>query len=102
MASAASGTVCYFVIMLLSYFIGKKHLEIPYDLRSIGGYTLLTVLLLAVYYAVRYFVPVHAMSISMAVGTVLLMAYLVVLVKKDFPLSGLPVVGKYFKKVNVK
>ena len=62
MASAASGTVCYFVIMLLSYFIGKKHLEIPYDLRSIGGYTLLTVLLLAVYYAVRYFVPVHAMS----------------------------------------
>ena len=102
MASAASGTVCYFVIMLLSYFIGKKHLEIPYDLRSIGGYTLLTVLLLAVYYAVRYFVPVHAMSISMAVGTVLLIVYLVVLVKKDFPLSGLPVVGKYFKKVNVK
>lgn len=97
MASAASSTVCYFVIMLLSYFVGRRYLVIPYDLKSIGGYTVLTLLLLGIYYAVRQLVPQHSMSISMAVGTVLLIIYLVVLIKKDFPLSGLPVVGKWFK-----
>ena len=97
MASAASSTVCYFVIMLLSYFVGRRYLVIPYDLKSIGGYTVLTLLLLGIYSAVRQLVPQHSMSISMAVGTVLLIIYLVVLIKKDFPLSGLPVVGKWFK-----
>ncbi|MBR1563778.1 MAG: polysaccharide biosynthesis C-terminal domain-containing protein [Paludibacteraceae bacterium] len=97
MASAASSTVCYFVIMLLSYFVGRRYLVIPYDLKSIGGYTVLTLLLLGIYYAVRQLVPQHSMSISMAVGTVLLIIYLAVLIKKDFPLSGLPIVGKWFK-----
>ena len=98
MASALSSTVCYFVIMLLSYFVGRRYLVIPYDLKAIGGYTLLTLVLLGVYYAVRLLVPAHQMSISMAAGTVLLIIYLVVLVRKDFPLSGLPVVGKYFSR----
>jgi hypothetical protein len=38
------------------------------------------------------------MWLMMAIGTLLLAFYLVVLVRKDFPLSGLPVIGKYFKK----
>ena len=98
MASAASGTVCYFIIMLISYLLGKKYLPIPYDLKSIGGYTLLTIILLGIFYAVRMLVPVHSMSISMAVGTILLVIYLAVVVKRDFPLSALPLVGKYFEK----
>ena len=98
MASAGSSTVCFFVLMLISYFVGKRHLAVPYDLRSIGGYTLLAIVLLAVFYAVRRLVPVHAMSVSMAVGTVLLAVYIIIVVKKDFPLSGLPIIGKYFKQ----
>jgi hypothetical protein len=35
---------------------------------------------------------------SLAVKTVLLLVFVAYIVKKDFPLSGLPVVGKYFKK----
>ena len=95
-ASAASSTVCYFVIMLLSYFVGRRYLPIPYNLRSIGGYTLLIVALLAVYYLTRSLTG--RMSISMIVGTVLLAVYVVVVVRRDFPLSGLPVVGKYLSK----
>ncbi|HCS86923.1 MAG TPA: polysaccharide biosynthesis protein [Bacteroidales bacterium] len=95
MASALSSTVCYFAIMLLSYFIGRKKLSIPYDLKRIGMYTLLTLVLLGVYYAVR---AMGSMWMSMAVGTVLIIVYLCILVKKDFPLSGLPVVGKYFRR----
>lgn len=96
MASAGANTVCYLVIMLLSYFIGRKHLAIPYDLKSIGGYTLLTVVLLAVHYGCKMWLG--AGWISMLVGTVLLLGYCAVLTKKDFPLSSLPVVGKYFRR----
>ncbi len=100
MASACASLVCYFVIMLLSYFIGKKYLYVPYDLRRIGFYILLTTVILAVYYAVR-FISGNAV-VSMAVGTLLLILYCAVLVRKDFPLSSLPVVGKYFKRKTAK
>ena len=96
-ASCGSSLVCYFVIMSLSYFIGQKRAPIPYDLKSIGKYTLLTVALLSVYYGLRIWV-VSNTWVMMGIGTVLIGIYCVVLTRKDFPLSGLPVVGKYFKK----
>lgn len=95
-ASCGSSLVCYFCIMLLSYFIGQKKAPIPYDLKRIGVYTMLTVILCGVFYAFRFYVT-HNMWLDMAVGTVLLCIYLLVLTRKDFPLSGLPVIGKYFK-----
>ena len=95
-ASCGSSLVCYFVIMVLSYFIGQKKAPIPYDLKSIGSYTVLTIGLLAFYYAIRLYY-VHNMWLLMAIGTVLLTLYLIIMVRRDFPLSGLPVVGKYFR-----
>jgi O-antigen/teichoic acid export membrane protein len=95
-ASCGSSLVCYFVIMLLSYFIGQKKAPIPYDLQCIGQYTALTLGLLAVYYALRLYY-VHNMWALMGIGTVLIALYLIVMTRRDFPLSGLPVVGKYFR-----
>ena len=94
-ASAFSSTVCYFVIMLLSYFVGRKYLPIPYDLRTIGGYTALVLGLLACYQGFR--MMISGTWPMILIGTVLLCIYLVILIKRDFPLSGLPVIGKYFK-----
>ena len=72
--------------MLLSYFIGQKKAPIPYDMKRIGGYTVLTVGLLSVYYALRlYFV--RNMWLLMAMGTVLIAIYLFVLTRKDFPIK---------------
>ena len=96
-ASCGSSLVCYFVIMLLSYFIGQKKAPVPYDMKCIGGYTALTIGLLAVYYALRLYY-IHNIWVMMAIGTLLLGIYLFVLTRRDFPLSGLPVVGKYFRK----
>ncbi|MBQ5379719.1 MAG: lipopolysaccharide biosynthesis protein, partial [Paludibacteraceae bacterium] len=96
-ASCGSSLVCYFVIMLLSYGIGQKKAPIPYDMKCIGQYTALTLGLLAVYYALRLYY-VHNMWALMGIGTVLITLYLIVMTRQDFPLSGLPVVGKYFKK----
>ena len=96
-ASCGSSLVCYFCIMLMSYFIGQKKAPIPYDLKSIGGYTALTIGLLAVYYALRLYY-ISNMWLLMGIGTLLIAIYLIVMTRRDFPLSGLPVVGKYFKK----
>lgn len=82
MASAASSTVCFFILMLFSYFVGRKHLEIPYDLRRIGIYTLLVVTLLAGYYALAHFLPINQW-IKMGIGTILLIIYCVSFYRLD-------------------
>ena len=87
-ASCGSSLVCYFVIMLLSYVIGQRKAPIPYDLKRIGAYTVLTLGLLAVYYALRLYY-IHNMWILMALGTVLIGIYLFVLTRKDFPLTAI-------------
>ena len=86
-ASCGSSLICYLVIMLLSYFIGQKKAPIPYDLQRIGLYTCLTIGLLAVYFAIRLYY-IHNIWILMAIGTMLLMVYLVVLGKLDFPIKN--------------
>ena len=86
-ASCGSSLVCYFVIMLLSYFIGQKKAPIPYDLKNIGGYTALTLGLLGVYYAFRLYY-VQNMWALMGIGTVLIGIYLFILTRKDFPIQN--------------
>lgn len=82
MASAASSTVCYFVIMLLSYFVGRKHLEIPYDLRRIGIYTLIVLAFLAGYYTLAHLLPINEWM-KMGIGTILLIIYCVIFYRLD-------------------
>ena len=86
-ASCGSSLVCYFVIMLLSYFIGQKKAPIPYDLPCVGRYTALTLGLLAVYYALRLYY-IDNMWLLMGIGTVLIGIYLFVLTRKDFPIAN--------------
>ena len=82
-ASAASSTVCYFVIMLLSYLVGRKYLTIPYDLKRIGAYTLLTICLLVIYYTLRYTTHLGSWAL-MGIATVLLILYCIIFIKFDF------------------
>ena len=74
MASALSSTVCYLVIMLLSYLVGRRNLTIPYDLRRIGIYTLVILTLLAVYYLLAHLLPMNDWT-KMGIGTILLIIY---------------------------
>ena len=82
MASALSSTVCYMVIMFLSYFMGRKHLTIPYDLRRIGIYTLVVLILLAGYYALAHLLPINEW-LKMGIGTILLIIYCVIFYRLD-------------------
>jgi len=78
MASAGASTISYLLVMILSYLIGRKYLSIPYDLRRIGIYTLLTLGLLAIYYAL----PLSGIHL-MALGTGLLLLFLALFWKLD-------------------
>jgi len=93
MGCAWAAFVCYLVIMLVSYFYGQKHMPIKYDLKSIGLYTGVTVL----FYFISLFIKTPYTSINLLLKTVLMVAFLVLLVKRDFPLRSIPVINRFIK-----
>lgn len=95
MACAWGGVAGYSVATLLSYFVGQKYYPINYPLKSIGVY----VLLAALFYTAMSFVPASwPMAARLLVNTVCVALFAAHAVHYDFPLSNLPVVGKYFRK----
>ena len=95
MACAWGGFAGYGVAMLLSYFVGQKYYPIDYPLKEMLIYTLLAaVLFVGILFSNKYlgFWP------ALVVNTVLVVAFLAYIVKKDLPLSEIPVIGKYFKR----
>ena len=94
-ACAWGGFAGYGVAMLLSYLVGQKHYPIDYPLKDMLLYTILAaILFVGITFSNKYlgFWP------ALLVNTVLILAFCAFIVKKDLPLAGLPVVGKYFKK----
>ena len=94
MACAWAGVAGYGVCMLLSYFIGQQKYPIHYDLRSIGRYASLA----AILYILSTLVPSGwNIFLRLGINTLWMGIFVVYTVKKDFPLSQLPVIGKWFR-----
>lgn len=94
-ACAWAGFAGYGTAMVLSYIVGQKKYPIDYPVKDIMIYVVLAIVLFAGMTQVnKYLSPIMAL----AANTVLILIFTVYLVKKDFPLSSLPVVGKYFRK----
>jgi len=95
MACAWGGFAGYGVAMITSYFVGQKYYPINYPLKSIAFY----VLLAAIGYLAMDYVHDHfAIWLSLSVNTLVVLLFLAIIIRKDFPLGSLPVVGKYFRK----
>ena len=94
MACAWAGFAGYAVAMTLSYFVGQKKYPINYDLKGIGKY----VALAGVLYIVSEYLPFENVWVLLAIRTCLMMVFVTYIVKNDFPLRSLPVVGKFFRK----
>lgn len=47
-ASAIAVFVCFLTMMLISYFLGQKYYPVPYDVKRIGFYFIITVLIFAI------------------------------------------------------
>ena len=95
MACAWAGFAAYATSMLLSYFIGQRYYPIAYPIRQMSAYVLLTIVL---FLAMQYANSILPLWTALIANTLLIVVFAVYLVKKDFPLSSLPVIGKKIKK----
>ena len=95
MACAWAGFAGYATAMLLSYFVGQKYYPIRYNLKEIGLYVLMAGILFVLMTLCRSFLPA---VVTFLANTLLLLLFVAYIVRKDFPLSSLPVIGKKFRK----
>ena len=94
MACAWAGFAGYGTAMLLSYFVGQKHYPINYPVKDMALYVVVAVVLCLAMRWANASLPVWG---ALSANTVLLLAFAAMIVKRDFPLKQLPVIGKYFK-----
>lgn len=94
MACAWGGFAGYGTSMILSYLVGQKKNPINYPMRSIMTYIALALLLTLVMVSIPESWNIWA---RLGAKTVLVILFAAYIVKKDFPLRSLPVIGKYFK-----
>ena len=94
MACAWGGFAGYGTAMILSYVVGQRKNPIPYPMKEMGIYTLLTILLFAI---MEYMPSQWPDIVHLLLNSVLILVFVAYIVKKDFPLSKLPVIGKYVR-----
>lgn len=95
MACAWGGVAGYGVAMVTSYIAGQKYYPLNYPLKEIALYTILAAISFVAMTLLRERLPLW---LSITVNTLLILAFLALIIKRDLPLSKLPVVGKYFKR----
>ena len=93
-ACAWAGFTGYAVAMLLSYFVGQKKYPINYDLKSIGGYVLLALVI----YAVGEWMPLENTVLRLLFRTVLLAVFIAYIIKHDLPLKQIPVINHFLRR----
>jgi len=94
MASAWATLICNLVMMLLSFYFERKYRPIPYDLKTMGLYFALALVL----YAISQFVQLPNQWIQMGFNTVLFAVFFAILLKRDLPVSEIPLLNKIIRK----
>ena len=94
-ACAWGGVVGYGMAMVLSYVVGQRKNPIPYPLKDIAIYVAQTAFYTALMLWGAGYLPGWA---QLVVNSLWIVAFLAYVVRHDFPLSSLPVIGKKFKK----
>lgn len=92
-ACAWAAFACYLVMMLLSWLVGQKYYPVAYDLKSIGKYTALALIL----YVLGMWPEIDHIVLRLAYRTLLLCLYLVYLIRHDLPLREIPIINRWIK-----
>ena len=93
-ACAWGGVAGYGTAMLLSYVVGQRKNPIPYPMKDIAVYVVAT----AALYAVMSLTHSLPTWLSLVANTLLIVLFVALIIRRDLPLSSLPVIGKKFKK----
>ncbi len=72
LGSAIATLVCYFSIMVLSYFLGQKYYPVEYDVKRIFLYCLIAGLL----FGISNYFEIKSFYINIIVSTILLLSFL--------------------------
>ena len=94
-ACAWGGVAGYGTAMVLSYIVGQIKNPIPYPMKSITAYVVLTAVCYVPMIYTNELLPAWA---SVAINTVFILLFVAFIIWRDLPLSSLPVIGKKFKK----
>ena len=93
-ACAWGGVAGYGTAMILSYFVGQRKNPIPYPMKSMGIYVLVT----ALFFGIMLLVPSDwSQWLQLIINTLLIIAFVGHIIYHDLPLRSLPIVGKYFR-----
>jgi len=90
-ACAWGGVAGYGTAMVLSYVVGQQKNPIPYPLKDMAIYVGLAAVFTVIVYATADYLPTWCQLLC---NTVYILAFVALIVKKDLPLSSLPVIGK--------
>ena len=94
MACAWAGFAGYGTAMVLSYIVGQVKYPINYPLKDIFLYVVVAAVEFGCMQMTNRYLPNWA---AFGANTLLLLAFLALILKRDMPLSSLPVIGKHFK-----
>ena len=95
MACAWGGFAGYGVAMLASYFVGQKYYPLNYPMKDIALYVVLAIVLFFSMRGASHELPV---VLSLGLNTLLILLFAAIVVRRDLPLSKLPIIGKYFRQ----
>ena len=95
MACAWGGFAGYGVAMIASYFVGQKYYPLNYPLGSIFYYVMLAAIS---YISMDYIRDRYSLWLSLGFNTLVVLFFVTIIIRQDFPLTSLPIVGKYFRR----
>ncbi len=94
MACAWASFIGNGIIMVLSYALGQKKHPIPYDLKTVGLYFGLALVL----YLAAVLLPVENKWLRWVYHSFLMFIYIAVMIKRDLPLKEIPYLNKLLKR----
>jgi hypothetical protein len=77
MGSAIAVFACFFVMMIFSYFLGQKYYPIPYNLKRIGAYFLVAVVI----YVLSLFTSTQTPVFKFSIHLLFIAMYVLVILK---------------------
>jgi O-antigen/teichoic acid export membrane protein len=95
MACAWAGFAAYAISMVASYIFGQKYYPINYPIKDIFFYVVVSILLFVGLTFANQMLPTWA---ALGVNTLIILLFVAIIIKRDMPLSKLPVIGKHLKK----
>ncbi|GAB6009966.1 lipopolysaccharide biosynthesis protein [Dysgonomonas reticulitermitis] len=93
-ASAWATLIANLIIVGISYYMGQKYFPIKYDLKNILFYFAIAI----AFYFAAMLPDIDNEILRLAYRTIYLILFTYIIIKKDLPLSEIPVINRYLKK----